>query len=79
MRDQWNYIKDLLPGRKEGVSVTALSKWCCIDIEQNIPWRELPDRFRDFRTIHLKHSRGSASGVWKKVFEVLGSVENLMG
>ena len=69
--------KTLLPGRKESVGVTANE--VLYRYRAGIPWRELSDRFRDFRTIHLKHSRGSASGVWKKVFEVLGSVENLMG
>ena len=36
-----------------------------------IPWRDLPERFGDFRVVHLRHSRWSRSGVWQRVFEVL--------
>ena len=36
-----------------------------------IPWRDLPERFGDFRVIHLRHSRWSRSGVWQRVFEAL--------
>ena len=33
-----------------------------------IPWRDLPERFGDFRVVHIRFSRGSRSGVWKRVF-----------
>ena len=36
-----------------------------------IPCRDLPERFGDFRMVHLRHSRWSRSGVWHGVFEVL--------
>ena len=36
-----------------------------------IAWRDLPDRFGDFRVIHLRHSRWSRKDVWKNVFEIL--------
>ena len=36
-----------------------------------MPWRDLPERFGDFRVIHLRHSRWSRSGVWQRVFEAL--------
>ncbi|CDS50060.1 putative transposase [Polaromonas sp. CG9_12] len=36
-----------------------------------IPWRDLPERFGDFRVVHLRHSRWSKTGVWRRVFEVL--------
>ena len=36
-----------------------------------IPWRDLPERFGDFRVAHLRHSRWSRSGVWQRVFEAL--------
>ncbi len=51
--DQWERIKDLLPGRKGTVGVTAkdnhcLSKLCCIATLAGIPWRDLPERARRF-------------------------------
>ena len=36
-----------------------------------IPWRDLPERFGDFRVVHTRHSRWSRSGVWRKIFEAL--------
>ena len=36
-----------------------------------IPWRDLPERFGDFRVIHTRFSRWSRTGVWEKVFQQL--------
>jgi transposase len=36
-----------------------------------IPWRDLPERFGDYRVVHTRFSRWVRSGVWQKVFEVL--------
>ena len=36
-----------------------------------IPWRDLPERLRDFRVVYLRHSRWSRTDVWQRVFEVL--------
>jgi transposase len=36
-----------------------------------IPWRDLPERFGDFRVIHTRHTRWSKSGVWQRIFEAL--------
>jgi transposase len=33
-----------------------------------IPWRDLPERFGDFRVVHTRFSRWAARGVWEKVF-----------
>ncbi len=38
-----------------------------------IPWRDLPERFGDFRVVHTRHSRWAKSGVWQRVFEALGT------
>ena len=37
----------------------------------SIPWRDLLERFDDFRMMHPRHSRWSRSGVWQRVFEHL--------
>jgi transposase len=36
-----------------------------------IPWRDLPERFGDFRVVHTRFSRWAARGVLKAVFEQL--------
>jgi len=36
-----------------------------------IPWRDLPERFGDFRVVHLRFTGWSRTGVWKRVFDIL--------
>jgi transposase len=74
--DQWCRIKDLLPGRAGHVGVTAKDNRLFVEAvlyryRAGIPWRDLPERFGDFRVVHLRHTRWSKTGVWKKIFEVL--------
>jgi transposase len=74
--DQWDRIKDTLPGRKEHVGVTAKDNRLFVEAvlyryRAGIAWRDLPERFGDFRVIHFRHSRWSKTGVWKRVFELL--------
>jgi transposase len=38
-----------------------------------IPWRDLPERFGDFRVIHTLHMGWSKRCVWQRVFEVLAA------
>jgi len=38
-----------------------------------IPWRDLPERFGDFRVVHTRFSRWAKRGVWKKLFENLAA------
>ncbi len=74
--DQWERIKDLLPGRTETVGVTAKNNRLFVEAviyryRAGIPWRDLPERFGDWKNIHRRHSRWSQSGVWEKVFGCL--------
>jgi transposase len=74
--DQWETIKDLLPGRKETVGVTAKDNRLFVEAvlyryRAGIPWRDLPSRFGDYRVVHTRHSRWSKKGVWEKVFQHL--------
>lgn len=74
--DQWERIKDVLPGRAGQPGATARNNRLFIDAvlyryRAGIPWRDLPARFGDFRVVHLRHSRWSKTGVWARVFENL--------
>lgn len=33
-----------------------------------IPWRDLPERFGDFKVVHTRFTRWAKRGVWKQVF-----------
>lgn len=74
--EQWKRIENLLPGRKETVGVTAKNNRLFVEAvlyryRAGIAWRDLPERFGDFRVIHTRHTRWSKSGIWEKVFKVL--------
>ena len=74
--EQWERIKDLLPGREGTVGVTAQDNRLFVEAvlyryRSGIPWRDLPERFGDYRVVHTRFSRWSTTGVWEKVFQVL--------
>jgi transposase len=74
--DQWERIKDWLPGRAGSPGARARDNRLFVDAvlyryRAGIPWRDLPERFGDFRVVHLRHSRWSQSGTWQRVFQIL--------
>ncbi|HMK90449.1 MAG TPA: IS5 family transposase [Methylocystis sp.] len=74
--DQWDRIKDLLPGREGTVGVTAKNNRLFVEAvlyryRTGCPWRDLPERFGDFRVVHTRFSRWAKSGVWERVFKEL--------
>ena len=74
--EQWKKIENLLPGRTETVGVTAKDNRLFVEAvlyryRAGIAWRDLPERFGDFRVIHTRHMRWSRSGAWQRVFEHL--------
>jgi transposase len=76
--DQWERIAPLLPGKPGDVGVTARDNRLFVEAvlyryRAGIPWRDLPERFGDFRVVHTRFSRWSKKGVWQKVFEVLSA------
>ena len=73
---QWEKIRDILPGRKASVGVTAKNNRLFVEAvlyryRAGIAWRDLPERFGDYRVIHTRHTRWSQKGVWEKVFQAL--------
>lgn len=74
--DQWEAIEDLLPGRADTVGVTARDNRLFVEAvlyryRAGIPWRDLPERFGDWKNVHRRHSRWAKSGVWERVFKKL--------
>src|SRR4051812_17590045 len=74
--DQWDRIKDRLPGWEGHVGVTAKDNRLFVEAvlyryRAGIPWRDLPERFGDPETIHTRFSRWAKSGVWERVFNHL--------
>jgi len=74
--DQWERIRCYLPGQEGWVGVTAKDNRLFVEAviyryRAGIPWRDLPERFGDFKVIHTRHSRWCESGVWERVFKDL--------
>ena len=74
--DQWERISALLPGKVGDRGRTASDNRLFVEAvlyryRAGIPWRDLPERFGDFRVIHTRHMRWSKTGVWAGLFNHL--------
>ena len=76
--DQWDRLKDLLPGRAGSVGVTAEDNRLFLEAalfryRAGIPWRDLPERFGDWKNVHRRFSRWAKSRVWRRIFQHLAA------
>jgi transposase len=77
IRDEdWDRIKDLLPGRPGQPGVTARSNRRFINAvlwiaKTGAPWRDLPRRLGNWNSNWRRLDRWARKGIWQKVFEVL--------
>ena len=74
--DQWEKIKPLLPVKEGDPGRTAKDNRLFVEAilyryRAGIPWRDLPERFGDFRVIHTRFTRWAQKGVWEKIFKIL--------
>jgi transposase len=74
--DQWERIKDFLPGRAGHVGGTAKDNRLFVEAvlyryRAGIPWRDLPARFGDWKNIHRRFRRWCEGGVFEHVFKAL--------
>ena len=76
--DQWERIKDLLPGRKGHVGTNAKDNRLFVEAvlwryRSGAPWRDLPERFGDWNNTHRRFSRWAKTGVWERIFKHLSA------
>lgn len=76
--DQWERIKDFLPGREGHVGGNAADNRLFVDAvlyryRAGVPWRDLPERFGDWKNVHRRWSRWAQSGVWENLFKHLAA------
>jgi transposase len=76
--DQWDRIKDFLPGREGHVGGTARDNRLFVEAvvyryRTGIPWRDLPERFGDWNNTHRRFRRWCESGVFERIFKHLAS------
>ena len=76
--DQWERIKDLLPGREGHVGANAKDNRLFVEAvlwryRSGAPWRDLPERFGDWNNTHRRFSRWAKAGVWERIFKHLAA------
>src|SRR5258707_10173668 len=76
--DQWERIKDVLPGREGHVGGTAEDNRLFVEavlyrFRTGCPWRDLPERFGYWKSIHQRFSRWAKNGVFERIFKMLAS------
>lgn len=74
--DQWEKIKEMLPGKKSDPGKTAKDNRLFVEAvlyryRAGIPWRDLPGRFGSFKNVHNRFTRWGQKGIWEKIFNVL--------
>ena len=76
--DQWDRIKDILPGREGHVGGTAADNRLFVEavlfrFRAGVPWRDPPERFGDWKIVYQRFNRWAKSGVFERVFRLLAS------
>ena len=84
--DQWQRIKDLLPGKATDCGVTAKDNRRFLEAvlwiaRTGAPWRDLPAEFGHWHRVYVRYNRWSHKGVWNRIFEAVADdpdLEHLM-
>lgn len=76
--DQWERIKDWLPGREGYVGGTAKDNRLFVDAvvfryRAGIAWRDLPERFGSWKTVWQRHDRWAKRGIFEYIFNMLAA------
>jgi transposase len=74
--DDWDRIKDFLPGQAGDPGVTAKDNRLFVNAvlwiaRTGAPWRDLPERFGRWNSVWKRFDRWASKGVWLRIFEEL--------
>ena len=74
--EQFERIKDFLPGQKGHVGVTANDNRMFINgvvwiFKTVAPWRDLPERYGDWKNVHRRFTRWADTGIFERIFKAL--------
>ena len=74
--DQWERIRDLLPGREGHVGVTAKDNRRFVEAvlwiaRTGAPWRDLPGAFGNWNSQFRRFARWAKRGVWERLFAAM--------
>ena len=80
--DQWERIKDLLPGKFSDAGVTAKDNRLFIEAvlwiaRTGSPWRDLDPALGNWHTTYTRFSRWGKNGIWQRVIEAISDDKDL--
>lgn len=80
--DQWERIKDLLPGKATDRGVTAKDNRLFIEAvlwiaRTGSPWRDLPPALGNWHATYTRFSRWGKAGVWQRVIHAVSEDADL--
>ena len=72
--EQWDKVKDLLPGKPGDPGRTARDNRSFLNavlwIAKTVaPWRDLPERFGPWNSVFQRFNRWAKHGVWARLWE----------
>ena len=73
---QWARIAPLLPGKAADPGRTGSDNRLFVNgvlwvLRSGAHWRDLPERYGKYKTVHKRFTRWAAAGVWEQVFAML--------
>ncbi len=76
--EQWDRIKDLVPGKATDCGVTARDNRLFVDAvlwiaRTGSPWRDLVPEFGAWNSVYVRFSRWAKKGVWELLFKALAN------
>lgn len=73
--DQWEKIKDMLPGKESDCGVSADNRLFIEAVmwigRNGASWRALPEKYGHWNSVWRRFRRWSEKGIWQKVFNTL--------
>ena len=73
---QWERIAPMLPGKasdpgRTGGDNRLFVNGCLWVLRSGAHWRDLPERYGKWKTLHKRFTRWAKAGVWDQVFTLL--------
>lgn len=73
---QLSRITPLLPGKagdpgRTGTDDRLFVNGCLCILRSGAHWRDLPERYGKWKTVHKRFSRWCHAGVWERVFDAI--------
>ncbi|MDR2850925.1 MAG: transposase [Desulfovibrio sp.] len=74
--DQWERIKDALPGKIKDPCKTCSDNRLFVEAviwiaKTGAPWRDLPSTYDKWSNVHKRFMRWAKNGIWQMIFNTL--------